>query len=233
MRKFLFSITFCGWLGGCGVDNHADTTSVCTVGKGNPCGDTRTEDLLDIPPLATLDALLDYILSDTRDGSPFREIRNGRGDLHDLMRGVGMVKKMHGLNPIFVLALSIHESAWGTSNIARNENNLWGWDARDACPRECADGFSTYSRGFNYVFMRIKKNYLTPGGSYYRTCGDKKTVRCAGGDIKKDNACGPTLAGMNCSYASDNNWAQKIRNIMNEITTFIRTRCDDRESLRL
>lgn len=225
MRKLLFSITVCGWIGGCGIDNHADVANFCPIGGEAGCGDAHTQDLFDIPPLATLDALQNYVLSEKRDNSPFGEIKNGRGDLPDLMRGVGLVKKMHALNPIFVLALSIHESGWGTSKIARNKNNLWGWDAQDACPSECADGFPSYSRGFNYVFMRIKKNYLTADGTFYRACGNKETARCASGEIKEYDACGPTLAGMNCSYSSDDNWAQKVRSIMNKITTFIIEEC--------
>ena len=161
---------------------------------------------------------------------------DGRGDIDDLMWGLEVVKHLYGINPIFALALSIHESGWGTNSQAQHKHNLWGWNSGFCTSaNRCGDsfdkatGFGSYGSGFNLVFRKIKTNYLTKGGRYYRDCGNRKRVSCVGGDIKQAKACGATLAGMNCSYAEDDNWGKKIRVHMNSIYAYVKEHAEPRE----
>lgn len=234
MRSFLLMATMI--LGGCGTEEVPTETLKLACGSG-PCGDIYTEDLLH-KDATTIDKLREYVLSKKLSkklaDTPFKQEKDGRGDIDDLMWGLEIVQHLYGINPIFALALSIHESGWGTSRLSREKHNLWGWnsgyctsDGRCGDSFDKATGFGSYGNGFNTVFRKIRHNYLTERdpaagtGKYYHRCGDKKRVHCADKDAKEDRACGATLAGMNCSYAEDNNWAKAIRSHMNNITTYI------------
>ena len=217
-------------LGGCGVETPYVVLQL-DCGHGIPCGDVYTKDLLH-DSTVTIEVLREYVLakklSQKLHNTPFKQEDDGRGDIDDLMRGLMMVRKLHSINPIFALALSIHESGWGTSRQGREKHNLWGWNSGYCTAvNRCGDsfnqatGFGSYSNGFNTVFRKIKRNYLSDGGNYYHNCNDAQRVSCVGGDIKQAEACGASLAGMNCKYAEDNNWAKLIRNHMNDITAYI------------
>ena len=196
--------------------------------------DYRTEDLL-LPDSARvpIDALREYVLtkklSNKWKKTPFKLEIDGVSDIDDLMWGLTLVQELYGISPIFALALSIHESGWGTNSQATGKNNLWGWNsgfcntANNRCGDsfEKADAFSSYGNGFNIVFRQIKRNYLTEGGRRYHKCGSNKRVECVGGDIKRADACGASLAGMNCSYAEADNWGKLIRGHMNDITRYV------------
>ena len=210
-------------LSGCGVDEmYSSVKFVC--GSGMPCGDIYSEDLLQANA-TTIDALRAYML-DIDPGrryadTPFKQEEGGQGDLDDLMRGLMIVKKLHGINPIFALALSIHESGWGTSKQGRNKHNLWGWNAHDG-KEYLATTFDSFTQGFNTVFKFIKRSYLSRDGRFYQACSAmQKFTQFArkGGCNLKD--CGASLAGMNCMYSSDNGWAREVRTHMNNITAFI------------
>ncbi len=96
----------------------------------------------------------------------------------------------------YLLAHAIEESGWGTSALAVNKHNLFGYDAYDANPY--GDGMTFNSDGdcILYVAQQISTNYLAPTGSFYH---------------------GPTLLGMNVDYATDPNWATNIANIAESI----------------
>ncbi|MDE3269404.1 MAG: glucosaminidase domain-containing protein [Pseudomonadota bacterium] len=201
--------------------------AACRTSK-NLCKDTMTRDLLAVPDIATNEALRAYLISkDNVHNSPFRTKTNGINDLDALIHGLYLVKGLYGINPVFALALSIHESNWGRSRIAKDKANLWGYGAKDSCPYDCAYEFSTYAEGFNRVFFRIKSSYLTEGGKFYQDCSDNREVICADGRKRASNACGLSLAGMNCRYASDSSWGDKIRLQMNNINNFLQDRCED------
>ena len=200
-------------------------------------GDIYSTDLLQADA-ATIDDLRQYVLnkklSKRLADTPFKLEDDGRGDIDDLMWGLEVVKHLYGINPIFALALSIHESGWGTNSQGRYKHNLWGWNSGYCTSaNRCGDsfdkatGFGSYGNGFNTVFRKIRDNYLTARdsvagtGRYYHECGDRKRVHCVGNDVKEDRACGASLAGMNCSYAEDDNWAKLIRGHMSDITAYI------------
>jgi beta-N-acetylglucosaminidase len=98
-------------------------------------------------------------------------------------------ERTFGVSAIFLVALSIHESNWGRSNIARDKHNLFGWRAYDIDPRGNAMPFTSFAECILVVAKSVRENYLTPGGRWY---------------------LGPTLKGMAPSYASDRAWASKV-----------------------
>ena len=210
-------------IGGCGVDEmYSLAKSEC--GNGLPCGDIYGRDLLQANS-ATIDALRAYMLNKQLENryadTPFKHEDDGQGDIDDLMRGLMLVKKLHGINPIFALALSIHESGWGTSPQALGKHNLWGWNAADGKEHN-ATTFNSFTHGFNSVFNYIKRSYLSSDGRFYKPCSAPQKFTYftrKGGCTARD--CGASLAGMNCMYASDNGWARGVREHMNNITAYI------------
>ena len=229
MRSFLLIVAMI--LGGCG------TEEVPQVALRSEYGDIYQEDLLQADA-TTIDALREYLLNKKVGkgfaDTPFKQENDGRGDIDDLLWGLELVKHLYGINPIFALALSIHESGWGTNSQGRYKHNLWGWNSGYCTSaNRCGDsfdkatGFGSYGNGFNTVFRKIRDNYLTERdpvagtGRYYHKCRDRKRVRCVGNDVKEDRACGASLAGMNCSYAENDNWAKLMRGHMNDINAYI------------
>ena len=110
------------------------------------------------------------------------------------------VEKQYNINGIFVAAVGVHESAWGTSTIANNKKNLFGYGAVDSNPYGGAYSFSTYSEGIDLVSRVFVKYYLNPAGTKIY---DGSTV-----DGKFYN--GSTLSAVNARYASDKNWANSV-----------------------
>ncbi len=235
-RSFLLTAVMI--LAGCGTEEVPNETLNLVCGK-EPCGNIYTKDLLR-RDAATIDSLREYVLNKkVSKPTPFKRENDGRGDINDLMRGLEIVQQLHGVNPIFALALSIHESGWGRNSQGRIKHNLWGWNSGYCTADGCGDsfdkatGFGSYSNGFNTVFRSIRRNYLTErdpasgkSGRYYYRCGDGKHVSCVDNDTKDAKACGISLAGMNCRYAADDKWANKIRAHMNNITAYVSERDD-------
>ena len=114
------------------------------------------------------------------------------------------IEKQYNINGIFVAAVGIHESAWGTSKIAKEKNNLFGYGAYDSNPYNGAYSFSDYSESIDLVSRVFVKYYLNPKGTNIYD-GEK-----AMGTYYN----GPTLTGVNTKYASDKNWANGVYNHM-------------------
>jgi beta-N-acetylglucosaminidase len=96
----------------------------------------------------------------------------------------------------YFVAHAILESAWGTSAIAQDKHNLFGYGADDANPYGDAVTFPSFAACIQFVAQRVAQNYLSPSGAFYH---------------------GPTLRGMNVDYASDPLWASKIARIASTI----------------
>ena len=112
--------------------------------------------------------------------------------------------KTYHINGVFLASMAIHESAWGTSTIAQNKKNLFGYGAYDSSPYESSFSFEDYAEGIELVSKVLVKYYIneegTPiyeeelaKGSYYN---------------------GPTVSAVNIRYASDENWHNKIYKYM-------------------
>ena len=61
------------------------------------------------------------------------------------------VEKQYNINGLFVAALGIHESNWGTSKIAKDKKNLFGYGAYDSNPYNGAYQFSQYSESIDLI----------------------------------------------------------------------------------
>lgn len=110
------------------------------------------------------------------------------------------IEKQYNINGIFVAAVGIHESNWGTSKIAQEKYNLFGYGAYDSNPYNGAYTFTDYSESIDLLARVFVKYYLNPKGtSIY------------GGETATGSYYnGATLTGVNTKYASDKNWANAV-----------------------
>ena len=119
------------------------------------------------------------------------------------------IEKQYNINGVFVAAVGIHESAWGTSKIALQKNNLFGYGAYDSNPYNGAYNFSNYSESIDLISRVFVKYYINPKGtSIY---GGEKAV----GTYYN----GSNLSGINKKYASDSNWANAVYSHMQYLYT--------------
>ena len=95
----------------------------------------------------------------------------------------------YNINGIFLASIGIHESAWGTSQIANEKHNLFGYQAYDRDPLNSAKEFEDYKEGIETVAKALRENYLTEGGAFYN---------------------GTTIESVNKKYASDEEWYLKV-----------------------
>lgn len=114
------------------------------------------------------------------------------------------VEKNFKINGIFLAALGIHESAWGTSSIATNKYNLFGYTAYDRNPYESATSFTSYEDAINTVAKALSTKYL------YITGTKISNELTATGTYFN----GTTIKAVNTRYASDENWASKVYTYM-------------------
>ena len=114
------------------------------------------------------------------------------------------IEQQYNINGIFVAAIGIHESAWGTSKIALNKKNLFGYGAYDSSPYSSSYSFSTYAEGIDLIARVLVKYYLNPSGtSIY------------GGETASGKYYnGNTVSAVNKKYATDKNWANKVYSYM-------------------
>lgn len=114
------------------------------------------------------------------------------------------MEKKYNINGIFLASMAIHESAWGTSQIAKDKNNLFGYGSYDSTPYESSYEFTNYAEGIETVAKSLVKYYLNPSGTKIY---DGETA--AGWYYN-----GPTLSGVNTRYATDSDWHTKVFNYM-------------------
>lgn len=134
----------------------------------------------------------------------FKKVLNDSKDINKIFSNNAeyfyYIEKQYNINGIFVAAVGIHESSWGTSKIALSKNNLFGYGAYDSNPYNGAYQFSNYSESIDLLARVFVKYYLNPRGtSIYG--GEKATGTYYNG---------PTLTGVNTRYATDKNWANSV-----------------------
>ena len=109
-------------------------------------------------------------------------------------------EQQYNLNGIFLAAIAIHESGWGTSSIALTKKNLFGYSAYDRDPYGSATTFANYSEGIDLVARVLVKYYLNPEGT-----------PIYGGEVASGSYYhGSTVTAVNKSYATDTNWANAV-----------------------
>jgi beta-N-acetylglucosaminidase len=115
------------------------------------------------------------------------------------LKGLGgalaQAEKESGVNGLYLMGLACLESGYGTSNFARNRNNLVGWNAVDSDPKK-ATYFKSKDECIIFVAERLKKNYLSENGCYFKGYSAR--------DVDK-------------KYCTDKKHADKIVNIVNKL----------------
>ena len=114
------------------------------------------------------------------------------------------IEQQYNINGIFVAAIGVHESAWGTSRISQNKKNLFGYGAYDSSPYSSSYSFSTYSEGIDLIARVLVKHYLNPKGTAIYG-GESATGKYYNGN---------TVSAVNQKYATDKNWANKVYSYM-------------------
>ena len=134
----------------------------------------------------------------------FKKVLNDSKDTNKIFENNAQyfyyIEKQYNINGIFVAAVGIHESAWGTSNIALSKNNLFGYGAYDSSPYNSAYDFSDYSESIDLLARVFVKYYLNPAG----------TSIYGGETATGAYYNGATLTGVNQKYATDKNWANSV-----------------------
>lgn len=117
------------------------------------------------------------------------------------------IDRKYNINGVFLAALAIHESGYGTSQIANDKKNLFGFGAYDSNPYEYAVNFDTYTSGIEAVAKHLVKQYLNPAGTKIY---DNEVAQGLYYN-------GPTVSGVNVRYATDSQWFAKVYKHMEEL----------------
>lgn len=96
-------------------------------------------------------------------------------------------EEKYGVNAIGVMAIAVHESAWGTSRRAQDDHNLTGYGVYS----DSAKGINAPSKEDNLLMTAklLKESYLTKSGSHYK---------------------GTSLMAVNESYCTSGDWAINV-----------------------
>ena len=113
-------------------------------------------------------------------------------------------EQKYNVNGLLLVAMAIHESAWGTSAIAQDKKNLFGYGAYDNDAYNSAYTYDTYAESIDFVAKMLAKTYLNPKGT---AIADGET---ATGTFYTS----PTLTGINNKYSTDPNWCTKVFSYM-------------------
>lgn len=114
------------------------------------------------------------------------------------------IEQKYNINGIFLASIAIHESNWGTSNIAKQKKNLFGFGSFDFSAFESSTTFESYQYGIDYVAKVLVKYYIN----------EKDTPIYDGETAVGTYYNGATVSGVNVRYASDQNWSTRVFNIM-------------------
>ena len=110
------------------------------------------------------------------------------------------VEQQYNVNGLFVAAIAVHESGWGTSALSLRTKNLFGYGAYDRDPSAYASQFGAYESGIDLVSRVLVKYYLNPKG----------TPIYNGETAQGTYFHGATVTGVNTAYASDKRWGEKV-----------------------
>ena len=85
--------------------------------------------------------------------------------LYENAKAYVKAEEKYHVNAVFLMGIAAHESAWGTSRRAREDNNLTGYGVTS----DHAKGInkSTKEAGLLATAETLHEKYLTPGGNYY------------------------------------------------------------------
>lgn len=103
-----------------------------------------------------------------------------------------------GINALFLMAVAGHESGFGTSAIAREKNNLFGFQATDNDPSGNAASYPSVEASIDGAARLFAEKYVT-------------------GDYDRGPFPGNKQEGVNVFYASDPYWGEKVAGTMYRI----------------
>lgn len=116
--------------------------------------------------------------------------------------GIYNAQQSSGMSALAILGIGALESGYGTSNIAKQKNNLWGWNATNVNPGGNATAFSQMSKGAEEFANSFMKTYYNGYGA--------KSIYAAG--------TGNNPSGKGYAYNDDgtinSKWATDIGGIM-------------------
>ena len=101
-------------------------------------------------------------------------------------------EETYGQNALMMFSTAMNESASGTSKIAKDKNNLFGYGAADSCAYDCAYSYGSVRDSIMDYAKRTGDSYAVVTGKYYY-----------GGHY------GNKASGRNVKYASDPYWGEK------------------------
>ncbi|WP_028402239.1 SH3 domain-containing protein [Ectobacillus panaciterrae] len=187
-----------GWVSGQYVTKvmAASTNPAPTTPAARPVAtDYKTMDLR-YPSRVTADEINNYIEK--------YEALTGK---HSVFHGQGQlfinVGTDAGINQLILAAMAIHESAYGTNELAIKKYNLFSVGAYDADPFYYAYTFQSVEQSVKYQAKFLKERYLNPSNWRY-----------------KGAYLGDANSGINYYYATDKQWGEKIAAHANRIHPF-------------
>lgn len=98
-------------------------------------------------------------------------------------------ERLYDVNAVFLMGIAAHESAWGTSRRAREDNNLTGYGVYS----DSSKGINkqTKEEGLLATAETLHERYLTKGGNYYE---------------------GTSITDVNKHYCVGDEWASAVAN---------------------
>ncbi|MBF4692883.1 glucosaminidase domain-containing protein [Fusibacter ferrireducens] len=99
-------------------------------------------------------------------------------------------EQKYGINAWFLTGLAIHESGFGTSRIAQDKNNIFGFRAYDATPYSSAAQFDSRGDSIDKVAQYLAEHYTNPSGKYFN---------------------GISVDAIGKRYATDPNWSNALQ----------------------
>ena len=116
--------------------------------------------------------------------------------LYNMGKYIIEMQNKFGVNGLVIASVAANESSWGNSNMAKQKNNLFGLNARDANPND-AKAFRSPEHCINEFAERwMSKEYLNVNN--WKNSGEY---------------LGNKGSGINVRYASDPYWGEKAANI--------------------
>ncbi len=97
------------------------------------------------------------------------------------------------VNALALVALAAWQSAWGTSRLARELRNLFGWGVGSSGG---ATTFPSMADAICKVAHLLQTQYLQPGAPYYH---------------------GPSLRGLGAHFARDPRWAGGVASVWRQV----------------
>lgn len=117
-------------------------------------------------------------------------------NLEGLGKSLVQAELKYNINSIFLLALIIHESGWGTNKLSLEKNNITSYCAYDKSPFTSAKTFRSKGECVDVTAKHLNLSYLNENGQYFNGYG---------------------IEDINIFYAQDKSWHIKITNIARQI----------------